>query len=123
MKLPTRRRPSGRVQAIESISNIDSDRSERAHESRAEPRAPKQPCGIELARMTPDVTTFEECIEIQRLIHPQTEFRRADEEGGAERLPPGARPFRCQRVVPARRDRKLLVPPQRLAVLRSSEGE
>ena len=84
MQFPAWGRPSDQVQAVESVSDIDPYWSERAHQSRAEPRATEKPCGVELARMPPDVTTFEECIEVERLIYPQSELGGPSKERVAE---------------------------------------
>src|SRR6266550_1005015 len=100
MQLPSWRRPSGQIQAIESISKIDPNGSEWAHQSRPDPRATEKTSGVEFARVSPNVTTLKECIEIERLIHPQSELGSAREESVAERRPPGARPFSCCSIIP-----------------------
>src|SRR5436190_24339748 len=100
MQLPSWSRPSGQIQPIESISKIDSNRSERAHQSRPDPRATEKPSGVEFARMSPNVTTFKERIEIERLVNPQSKLGSASEESVAERCPPGARTFCRASVIP-----------------------
>src|SRR5690242_11363573 len=123
MQLPAWCRLSAGIHLIESISKIDSNRSERAHKSRAKPRASEKPSGIELARMTPDVSTFEKCIEIQRLIHPQAQFCRSDKERVTERRSLRPRSIRDRRIVSDGRNRELVVPAKRLTVLGSADRE
>src|SRR5260221_10612738 len=121
MQLPSWSRPSGQIHFVESISKIDSNRSERAHQSRSDPRATEKPSGVEFTRMSPNITTFKECIEIERLVNPQSKLGSTGEESIAERRSLGARTFRRISIIPRRGDRELVVPPERFAVLRSAQ--
>src|SRR6478672_10122564 len=100
MQLPSWSWPPGQIQLIESISKIYSNRSERAHQSGPKPRATEKPSGVEFARMSPNVTTFEECIEIERLVNPQSKLGSAREESIAKRCSPRRSTLGRRRVIP-----------------------
>src|SRR3954467_12406064 len=107
---------------VEPVTPVQSERSERRHDRRADTRAPEEPRRIEVLRPRPEVTGVVEGVEVELLVEAEVELHRVGEEGVAER---GDRRLVLRRVagVAVRRDRELLVPAERLAVLHAAQGE
>src|SRR5690348_7235269 len=122
VELPAGCRPPLSVNLVEPIPDVHSQRSQRADGAYPKAEAAEQPRRVELPRLVPDVTTFEEGVHVKRLIDPQTEFRRTHEEGIAEGGA-GSLGIGPTRVEAVGCDRKLVISAQLLSVLSAAKRE
>src|ERR1700687_4088546 len=122
VELPAWCRPPLRVNLVEPIPDVHTQRSEWAQCGNPEACAPEQPGRIELARLVPNIAAFEESVQVERLIDPETELPGSDEERVPERR--AARLRLVSRWVEAtRRDGALVIAAQLLSVLGAAERE
>src|SRR5688572_22035931 len=122
VELPTGCGTPTRIHFVESIPDIHSQRSERAEGTRPKSRTSEQARWIKLAWLVPNIAAFEESVQVERLIDPEAQLRRSDEESVSER------PRQClglvaKRVVAVRGNRELIVSAERLAVLSAAQGK
>src|SRR3954466_7128594 len=110
------------INFVEPIPDVYAQRSQWADGADAKAKAPEEAGWIELARLIPVVSAFEEAVQIERLIHSQSELAGANEERVAER-PPLCLSIAGRRVVAAWRDGKFVVSAQRLAILGAADRE
>jgi hypothetical protein len=122
VELPAGRRSPLSVNLVEPIPDVHTQRSKGTQSSGSEAEAPEQTRRVKLARRVPNVAAFEEGVYVKRLIDPEPQLARTDEEGVSE-----GRPARLAligvRVESARSDRELVVAAERLAVLRAADRE
>src|SRR5206468_4221906 len=119
MQLPARCRTPLRINLVETIPEVNTQRSEWAQGTYSKSSAPEQPRRVELTRLVPHVATLEEGVEVERLIDAQSYLSGADEERVAERRYLSLILVRV-RIEPVRRDRELVVAAELLAVLRAA---
>src|SRR5262249_720730 len=120
--LPTRRRLPRRIGLIESISQVDPERTQRRHQRRPETRTPEQLRGIEVAWTRPQIPGVVESVEVQLLVHAKPELRRPTEERIAEGGPLSLKLIRVREIT-ERSDRELGVTTERFSVLDAAHGE
>src|SRR5687768_3879621 len=89
MQLPSRRAPAEQIRLVESIPQVDAERSERAQRRGAESHAPEQPRRVELARTIPDVAALRERVHVQRRRQPQSQLGRGCKVRVSERFATG----------------------------------
>src|SRR2546423_6913937 len=116
VELPAGSRAPLGINLVEPIPDVYAQRSKRTQRAHAESGAPEEARWVELARLRPDVTALEESVDIEGLVDPEAKLSGADEESVAERCPACLRLIGV-RVVPARRNRELVVAAKRFAVL------
>src|SRR3954465_9005656 len=87
VELPARCGPPLSINLVQPIPNIHTQRAERTDGRNSEAEAAEEAGRVELTRLVPYVAAFEESVQVERLIDPQPELTRSDEERVAERLP------------------------------------
>ena len=123
MELPARCGPSVYVDFIQTVPQVDPDRSERADNCRPESERAEKSRGIELTWAVPHVAALEKCIQIERLANPQSEFSGARKEGISKRRALDAAATLCRGVESARRDGEFLIATELLSVLSYTQRE
>src|SRR5690242_13997655 len=122
MNLPLRIAQALCIHTIESIPQIDAQRSERRDDRTANADTAEQPRRIEVRRLRPEIAGVIEGIDVQHLIEANTKLRTLRVERISERSA-------CCRIlaglwdVPVGRNREFLVSAQRLAVLNAAQRE
>src|SRR5688572_6765445 len=120
VELPARCRAPRKVNLVEPIPDVHTQRSEWAQSSHSEAEAPEQPSGVELSRLVPDIAAFEESVHVERLADSETDLASSDEKRITERGPARSG-IVATGIVSAWSDRELVVTTQLFAVLRSTE--